>query len=677
MGNYIHNREVVLKGKGEFIVSHRPSGESRHSDYDYCKFCYATLSKSSLWKHSCPVGPSGQGEEECASKKKKRVRKASKVLRTYSKDMQDMSALLDGMRQDKCGQEALGDDLILRFGSHWLAKAGADKEQFSNIRGKMRQLGRIMICVKEKDASCRKLSECMKPGKFSVLLDAAKEIAGFNPTTHTYKTPSHILRSGQNLKKAAEIHLAHSLESGDGTKASECSGLMKIIEVRWPELSSNALRNLNERKRNGVELIPLTKDIVNLNQHIDHKIQQCSSKLAEDPLDEDAFFGLEEVVLSKLITINRKRQGEASKLKLRDWEKKKCAQASEEVLSSLDECEKHLVNTLKRLEIRGKKGRTVPILITKDIENSMDLVLSSRHHHVPESNPYLFASATHGSYIRGSDSLRKHAIDCGAERPHLLTSTRLRKSLGTMTQVLNLKDNELDQVADFLGHDIRVHRQFYRMPLDVLQAARVSKVLLAANKGRIGEYAGKGLDDIHVSPDDLVEFDEEDEEGEFDEEQHEENDVTGEEKEEDVSVPTDELEEEMSTTPRSSSATKRPTNFTVIYGKALVGDDGLQTVLVLADKALAHLYRNLCPLFLGVGLQVFEVAKALGMNFGLQHFPQILNGMRSWLWLGHSRTSTLLSSNHFLTAFTPSFLMLTQGYPGLFDALSKQDEGKS
>ena len=72
----------------------------------------------------------------------------------------------------------------------------------------------------------------------------------------------------------------------------------------------------------------------------------------------------------------------------------------------------------------------------------------------------------------------------------------LRKHVTTISQVLNLKENELDidLLAQFMGHD-RVHREFYRLPLDVLQTAEVAKILWAMENGQLQQLTGKSLDD--------------------------------------------------------------------------------------------------------------------------------------------------------------------------------------
>lgn len=72
--------------------------------------------------------------------------------------------------------------------------------------------------------------------------------------------------------------------------------------------------------------------------------------------------------------------------------------------------------------------------------------------------------------------------------------------MATLSTVLNLKTTEMDQLADFMGHNIRVHAKFYRLPESTLQLARISKVLMAMEQGRVGDFQGKNLDEIHIDP---------------------------------------------------------------------------------------------------------------------------------------------------------------------------------
>ena len=82
-----------------------------------------------------------------------------------------------------------------------------------------------------------------------------------------------------------------------------------------------------------------------------------------------------------------------------------------------------------------------------------------------------------------------------------------------MSQLFNLKDNELDILASFLGHNIQVHRDFYRLLKNTIILAKISKILIAAEKGKMHKYQGKSLDEIDevASNDELSEFSDSDE----------------------------------------------------------------------------------------------------------------------------------------------------------------------
>ncbi|CAJ1081563.1 uncharacterized protein LOC113091074 [Xyrichtys novacula] len=108
-------------------------------------------------------------------------------------------------------------------------------------------------------------------------------------------------------------------------------------------------------------------------------------------------------------------------------------------------------------------------------------------------------------HLRGSDCIRQFVNECGnIKNPRALTSTKLRKHIATLSTVLNLKTTELDQLADFLGHNIDVHRKHYRLPEGNLQLAKISKVLLALEQGQLGKYKGKSLDEINIDVNETV-----------------------------------------------------------------------------------------------------------------------------------------------------------------------------
>lgn len=69
-----------------------------------------------------------------------------------------------------------------------------------------------------------------------------------------------------------------------------------------------------------------------------------------------------------------------------------------------------------------------------------------------------------------------------------------------------MTDTEMDQLANFLGHDIRIHHEIYRLPDKTLQFAKISKVLMALEQGRLVDFHGKSLDEIKIDPNGMFDF---------------------------------------------------------------------------------------------------------------------------------------------------------------------------
>ena len=114
----------------------------------------------------------------------------------------------------------------------------------------------------------------------------------------------------------------------------------------------------------------------------------------------------------------------------------------------------------------------------------------------------MFACATKDSlgHLRGWDcvSASVKEVEGSLKSPKSITSTKLRKYIATVSQTAALTEVDLDWLARHLGHDIRVHREFYRLHESTAELAKVSKLLLAVDSGEIKQMAGKSLLEINV-----------------------------------------------------------------------------------------------------------------------------------------------------------------------------------
>jgi hypothetical protein len=136
-------------------------------------------------------------------------------------------------------------------------------------------------------------------------------------------------------------------------------------------------------------------------------------------------------------------------------------------------------------------------LLDIDLLNSLRSTIG-----VAQKNPYVFARANRDSLEpqRGSDCLRSLTLECAPKlkHPKNITGSNLRKYIATISQVLSLKEQEIDWLARHLGRDIRTHREYYRLHEGTIELAKVSKLLLAVDSGKAGSLKGKNLEEINI-----------------------------------------------------------------------------------------------------------------------------------------------------------------------------------
>ncbi|XP_055082072.1 uncharacterized protein LOC129456738 isoform X1 [Periophthalmus magnuspinnatus] len=502
-GNYNHNTDVLSSGDG--LLKPRRTSKKKYNpkDYVHCMYCQALYLRRDLWRHV----------RKCSSKP---VEANSEIGRTKILSLATMvdSALcqqvspgvwklLTAMKDDEITATVRSDFCILQLAQSFFNKHGQEPTKYEYIRQKLREIGRLLLTLR-KDFSIHTLEDAVRPANFQMVIQAVKKVSGFDEEKHCYQTPSLALKLGHSLQKISDIIHCRALMAEDSELVKSTQTFKTLYSTKWAEfVSHTALTTLNERHFNKPCTLPFTEDVQRLHKHLEKTAEEAFKNL--DKTSSPQSYGeLCKATMANIILFNRRRGGEVSKMKLKGFLERDTTALHEDVAVGLTKFELKLCNHFSRVEIRGKRGRKVAVLLSPDMVNALTHLINKRKDcGVPEDNPFLFGRPQCLTPYRGPDCLRLYASECGAKNPQLLRSTQLRKHVATLSQVLNLRNNELDQVADFLGHDIRVHREFYRLPEATTQLAKISKLLLAMEKGSLGNLQGKTLEEIEIE-DNLV-----------------------------------------------------------------------------------------------------------------------------------------------------------------------------
>ena len=146
-----------------------------------------------------------------------------------------------------------------------------------------------------------------------------------------------------------------------------------------------------------------------------------------------------------------------------------------------------MAERLNVIYVKGKRKRRVPILFTEEMSKGVDRLLGSRKAiGVSELNLYLFPRATKGSFnsVKAWDVINDITESCpGLQKPELINSTKVRKEVATVLQLLDMNEAELSWVTDHLGHSKDVHKTWYRQEASTVELTHVAQLLMAKDRG--------------------------------------------------------------------------------------------------------------------------------------------------------------------------------------------------
>ena len=494
LGDFEHNTEVLRSGHGYIFPVRLPGKDIPASDFVPCSFCYGFYWKKKLSRHNktCPLRPNGYTLKDSLARSE-----ALLYPFVYSQDVGSLKFVLDKMRKTDVKEAILKDKLILLFGNHLYSKSGGNYKSY--IAQRLRELGQLIRTAESHLGRSCYLIDLLDAVNFNNLVLYTKRLGYKNGSNLAVKSIG--LKLGHSLRKVATLAKSLAIKNSDKEGIERIENFITVFETEWGDLiSSECLRELNNNRLFNAPGQPETEDIKLFSNFLDIRLKLCVEALREEK-NLHNYQQLNMVTLCKAITFNKRRGGETSRLKMINYESKPLwgAHSNKDIYDSLDDFEKKLVQNLDMLKMVGKRNRHVPLILTPPLKEAMQLLYDSRHEvGILKENPYFFANGKTG-YICHSTIMKKFAKSSRAKKPDLITSTNLRKYCATVSQLLALNNEELEWLASHLGHDIAVHKNFYRLREDSLELGKVSRILYAADQGEVHCNAGKPLSQVQFT----------------------------------------------------------------------------------------------------------------------------------------------------------------------------------
>ncbi|XP_043480488.1 uncharacterized protein LOC122510122 isoform X2 [Leptopilina heterotoma] len=491
----------------------RQTNEAEMSDYYPCIYCKAMIKRSFLTRHSTACSKKGLNTNK---KNHRSYLSNSQTLAVCSIDPTNVISRLavkeqvfNIMKGDAISYEAKKDLLIVQFGENYLKKHKRERKEYA-CSNRMRELSRLLIAYREIVHDDKvSFKDILKTRNVDNIITATRKISGYDHLQKTFNAPSLAMHMGTYLKDICDLLQQLILKRSSGFSTSseaECNAWLKdlkhfknLITSSWNvEISSLANKDLQEKRWNKPLLVPLVSDIKKFRDETLILANECVEKFKNCIDDAIIYKTFVHCVLALIILFNRRRIGDVQYLKIQDYEKETISNFSD-FKSALSESENILTTKYKRVVNSGKGSRAVVILVPELLQKFMKILLEERKKYISIENEYVFAlPSSKIKWGQGDVAIRYLTQKIELQYPEAMTSNKLRKQIATVAQILNMSKEDTRQFSKFMGHTEKTHAEFYELPVDIYQTAKVSKLLMMMEKGSLPlEFRGKSLTEIN------------------------------------------------------------------------------------------------------------------------------------------------------------------------------------
>lgn len=479
-GQYLFNTNSDIN-TGELKVMRRPNNNSKKdaTDFSICPQCKGNYAKSAIRHHYKRCSKKDSTKDRSILSKSRRI--TCRIHESASVILRDR--VFPTMKDDSVTRVIRYDELAIDYGNK-LCEKYHDPHFYDMIRQKLRLSGRLLLELKKENDKIDNLFTIFVPECYDHCIRAVRSLAGINESRTGFAVPSVATSLGTLLKQLCKRCITLMIKRRDVEKRHLAEEFLSLLTEDYASsIARTAVETQLQRRRQSKKLLPTDDDIKKLENYLNNMLKTAYDSLKEK-FSLKVWKALAESCLISIQLFNRRRAGEIERALIEDFQNYQ--QVNNTTIGtayvSLSNDEKKAAEKYVRFTMRGKLGRTVPVLLHKQMVKNLQLLLNYRRTaNVHPKNPYLFgvSGILKGDYryLRACDLMRKYSEECGASNPETLRGTNLRKHIATMCANLNLKDHEISDLASFMGHADKIHKEHYRQPILSREIFQVSKLL--------------------------------------------------------------------------------------------------------------------------------------------------------------------------------------------------------
>lgn len=142
--------------------------------------------------------------------------------------------ILSRMKDDNILLAIRSDSVILHFGQTEFSLLQHDIRYRRTITDRIRELGRLVIALKELNLSVSKLHQIFQPNRYQLFADGVRKVAGSDPVTNTFKSSSLVLKIGFSIRKCIAMLKGDYLQDDIlQMKVPELDSFLEVLNCKW------------------------------------------------------------------------------------------------------------------------------------------------------------------------------------------------------------------------------------------------------------------------------------------------------------------------------------------------------------------------------------------------------------------------------------------------------------